>query len=134
MRLVVSNCHITGLFLVGKKKSNKSESAFVCCLFVSEFDLRSFLCSESEQLIWKGQGLPSDDLSMENALVILQVRHPFVTRSNFVHFSTFALFPLITIQIFHRKIYCNVDLMQCNPQHPSHSAKLTFFYFYISLQ
>lgn len=43
-------------------------------LLVSEFDLRSFLCSESEQLIWKSQGLPSDDLSMENALVILQVR------------------------------------------------------------
>lgn len=42
-------------------------------MFVPEFDLRSFLCSESEQLIWKSQGLPSDDLSMENALVILQV-------------------------------------------------------------
>ena len=40
---------------------------------VAEFDLRSFLCSESEQLIWKSEGLPSDDLSMENALVILQV-------------------------------------------------------------
>ncbi|XP_036005544.1 cytoplasmic dynein 2 heavy chain 1 isoform X1 [Fundulus heteroclitus] len=38
-----------------------------------QFDLRSFLCSESEQLIWKSQGLPSDDLSMENALVILQI-------------------------------------------------------------
>ncbi|KPP72256.1 cytoplasmic dynein 2 heavy chain 1-like [Scleropages formosus] len=37
-----------------------------------EFDLRHFLCSESEQLIWKSEGLPSDDLSMENALVILQ--------------------------------------------------------------
>ena len=46
-------------------------------MFVSEFDLRSFLCSESEQLIWKSQGLPSDDLSMENALVILQVRQRF---------------------------------------------------------
>ena len=37
------------------------------------FDLRRFLSTESEQLIWKGEGLPSDDLSMENALVILQV-------------------------------------------------------------
>lgn len=41
----------------------------------AEFDLRHFLCSESEQLIWKSEGLPSDDLSMENALVILQVKH-----------------------------------------------------------
>ncbi|KAK3801155.1 hypothetical protein RRG08_006872 [Elysia crispata] len=40
---------------------------------VDQFDLRRFLCTESEQLIWKGEGLPSDDLSMENALVILQI-------------------------------------------------------------
>jgi hypothetical protein len=32
-----------------------------------------FLSTESEQLIWKSEGLPSDDLSMENAMVILQV-------------------------------------------------------------
>lgn len=53
----------------------KNSNSFL--LHVSEFDLRSFLCSESEQLIWKSQGLPSDDLSMENALVILQVRATF---------------------------------------------------------
>jgi dynein heavy chain 2 len=40
---------------------------------VRSFDLRRFLSTESEQLIWKSEGLPSDDLSMENALVILQV-------------------------------------------------------------
>ncbi|XP_074649972.1 cytoplasmic dynein 2 heavy chain 1-like [Tubulanus polymorphus] len=39
---------------------------------VKDFDMRRFLCTESEQLIWKAEGLPSDDLSMENALVILQ--------------------------------------------------------------
>ncbi|XP_013392185.1 cytoplasmic dynein 2 heavy chain 1, partial [Lingula anatina] len=39
---------------------------------VKGFDMRRFLSTESEQLIWKGEGLPSDDLSMENALVILQ--------------------------------------------------------------
>jgi len=32
-----------------------------------------FLSTESEQLIWKSEGLPSDELSMENAMVILQV-------------------------------------------------------------
>uniref|UniRef100_A0A4W3JMF3 Cytoplasmic dynein 2 heavy chain 1 n=1 Tax=Callorhinchus milii TaxID=7868 RepID=A0A4W3JMF3_CALMI len=41
---------------------------------LQKFDLRRFLCTESEQLIWKSEGLPSDDLSMENALVILQSR------------------------------------------------------------
>ena len=40
---------------------------------VAEFDLRRFLSTESEQLIWKSEGLPSDNLSMENAMVILQV-------------------------------------------------------------
>uniref|UniRef100_A0A8C2M1K4 Cytoplasmic dynein 2 heavy chain 1 n=1 Tax=Cricetulus griseus TaxID=10029 RepID=A0A8C2M1K4_CRIGR len=40
---------------------------------LEKFDLRRFLCTESEQLIWKSEGLPSDDLSIENALVILQV-------------------------------------------------------------
>ncbi|CAB3978327.1 cytoplasmic dynein 2 heavy chain 1-like [Paramuricea clavata] len=36
------------------------------------FDFRRFISSESEQLIWKSEGLPSDDLSMENAMVILK--------------------------------------------------------------
>ena len=31
------------------------------------------MSTESEQLGWKAEGLPSDDLSMENALVILKV-------------------------------------------------------------
>lgn len=44
-------------------------------LGVKGFDFRRFLSTESEQLIWKSEGLPSDDLSMENALVILQVSH-----------------------------------------------------------
>ncbi|XP_071126281.1 cytoplasmic dynein 2 heavy chain 1-like isoform X2 [Mytilus edulis] len=42
-------------------------------LTVEGFDMRRFLSTESEQLIWKSEGLPSDDLSMENALVILQI-------------------------------------------------------------
>ncbi len=41
-------------------------------LGLDSFNLRQFLSSESEQLSWKGEGLPSDDLSMENAMVILQ--------------------------------------------------------------
>ncbi len=39
----------------------------------SGFDMRRFLSSESEMLIWKGEGLPSDNLSMENALMIVKV-------------------------------------------------------------
>lgn len=39
---------------------------------LDSFNLRQFLSTESEQLKWKAEGLPSDDVSMENALMILQ--------------------------------------------------------------
>ncbi|XP_075248310.1 cytoplasmic dynein 2 heavy chain 1-like [Convolutriloba macropyga] len=38
-----------------------------------EFNFKRFLSSESEQLVWKSKGLPSDNLSLENAIVILQL-------------------------------------------------------------
>lgn len=57
----------------GRSLNIKWSFMYTWTLCLSEFDLGSFLSTESEQLIWKSQGLPSDDLSMENALVILQV-------------------------------------------------------------
>lgn len=47
-------------------------------LGVTDFSLKKFLGSEREQLQWLSEGLPSDELSVENALVILQVRF-FIT-------------------------------------------------------
>ncbi|KAI8844037.1 dynein heavy chain and region D6 of dynein motor-domain-containing protein [Chytriomyces cf. hyalinus JEL632] len=38
---------------------------------VSEFDFRKVMCSESDQLSWKAEGLPGDALSMENAISVL---------------------------------------------------------------
>ena len=40
-------------------------------LGVERFDLRRFMSTESEMLTWKAEGLPGDELSMENAIVIL---------------------------------------------------------------
>ena len=40
------------------------------------FDLPRFLSSESEMLLWKAQGLPSDPLSMANALCVLNASQP----------------------------------------------------------
>lgn len=37
---------------------------------LKNFNVRRFMSSESKQLEWKSEGLPSDDLSMENAIVI----------------------------------------------------------------
>ena len=45
------------------------------------FDLKALLSSESTMLSWKADGLPGDDLSMENAIIILQGpsrRCPFI--------------------------------------------------------
>ncbi|XP_019521077.1 PREDICTED: cytoplasmic dynein 2 heavy chain 1 [Hipposideros armiger] len=55
----------------GLRKTCLEEWTKSACL--EKFDLRRFLCTESEQLIWKSEGLPSDDLSIENAIVILQI-------------------------------------------------------------
>ncbi|KAJ3215292.1 Cytoplasmic dynein 2 heavy chain 1 [Dinochytrium kinnereticum] len=38
---------------------------------VQEYDFRKAMSTESEQLLWKSQGLPSDLLSFENAIAIL---------------------------------------------------------------
>ncbi|XP_051482944.1 cytoplasmic dynein 2 heavy chain 1 isoform X1 [Apus apus] len=51
---------------------------------LEKFDLRRFLCTESEELVWKSESLPSDDLSIENALVILQSKVcPFLIDPSF---------------------------------------------------
>jgi dynein heavy chain 2, cytosolic len=43
-------------------------------LELNKFDLRRFLCTESELLTWKAEGLPSDQLSVENSIVIMEVK------------------------------------------------------------
>lgn len=37
---------------------------------MSNFIFKRVMSTESELLLWKGMGLPSDDLSQENSLVI----------------------------------------------------------------
>ena len=47
----------------------------------STFELKKLLSSESEVLVWKSQTLPSDDLSVENGIIIDQtftLRCPFI--------------------------------------------------------
>ncbi|KAJ1562887.1 Cytoplasmic dynein 2 heavy chain 1 [Nowakowskiella sp. JEL0078] len=39
--------------------------------FIPEFNLLKVMSTESEQLVWKSEGLPSDTLSFENSIVIL---------------------------------------------------------------
>ena len=39
---------------------------------IKRFDLTHYLSSEREMLQWRSEGLPSDQLSIENALCVLQ--------------------------------------------------------------
>ncbi|TMS07235.1 Cytoplasmic dynein 2 heavy chain 1 [Larimichthys crocea] len=79
MRAMLAAAFITYLSAAPEDRRRHCLETWMAQSGLQKFDLRSFLCSESEQLIWKSQGLPSDDLSMENALVILQsVACPFL--------------------------------------------------------
>ncbi|XP_056229968.1 cytoplasmic dynein 2 heavy chain 1 isoform X2 [Seriola aureovittata] len=73
MRAMLAAAFITYLSAAPEDRRRHCLERWMAQSGLQKFDLRSFLCSESEQLIWKSQGLPSDDLSMENALVILQI-------------------------------------------------------------
>ena len=48
-------------------------SSWLDHLNLEHFDFKRFVASESEQLQWKMEGLPADQLSVENACVVLQV-------------------------------------------------------------
>ncbi|XP_043928516.1 cytoplasmic dynein 2 heavy chain 1 isoform X1 [Protopterus annectens] len=73
-RAQLAAAFITYLSVAPEEKRKSSLEHWMKSSGLEKFDLRHFLCTESEQLIWKSEGLPSDDLSMENALVILQSR------------------------------------------------------------
>ncbi|KAF7250799.1 Cytoplasmic dynein 2 heavy chain 1 [Varanus komodoensis] len=71
-RAQLSAAFITYLSAAPEDQRKASLDSWTKSAGLEKFDLRRFLCTESEQLIWKSEGLPSDDLSIENALVILQ--------------------------------------------------------------
>ena len=62
-------------YLSSKPEDERSEflKEWMTKLEMDKFDLKKFLCSESELLTWKAEGLPSDQLSVENSIVILEV-------------------------------------------------------------
>jgi len=41
---------------------------------MQSFEFRTFMCSESQLLTWKKEGLPADSLSMENGIMILNTQ------------------------------------------------------------
>jgi dynein heavy chain 2 len=52
----------------------KSLDRWMSMFGVKRFDLKHYLSSEREMLQWRSEGLPSDQLSIENALCVLQAQ------------------------------------------------------------
>jgi hypothetical protein len=77
MRALLASAFITYMSSAPEDVRHDCLESWMEFVGVTGFDLRHFLSTESEQLIWKGEGLPSDDLSTENAMVILQVKSHF---------------------------------------------------------
>jgi len=68
-------------YLGGENESSREMHLSNWCgaLRVEDFSIRSFLASEAQLLTFKKEGLPADNLSMENAIVILNaVRTPLI--------------------------------------------------------
>jgi dynein heavy chain 2, cytosolic len=61
-------------YLSSKSEDERSDflKKWLKILQLEKFDLKKFLCTESELLMWKSEGLPSDELSVENSIVILE--------------------------------------------------------------
>lgn len=81
-RALLASAFITYLASAPEDLRRERIKAWMEIVGVSQFDLRRFLSTESEQLMWKAEGLPSDELSMENAMVILQVKDYDVATKN----------------------------------------------------
>lgn len=81
---LISAAFIT--YLSSKPEDERSEylKAWVARLQLDKFDLQRFLCTESELLTWKAEGLPSDQLSIENSIVILEVLIYIFKNLNFI--------------------------------------------------
>ena len=72
MRVLLVSGFITYLSQTPEDRRREKLADWHEKMALEEFDLQQFLSTESELLVWKGEGLPSDNLSVENALVILQ--------------------------------------------------------------
>eukprot|EP01022_Parablepharisma_sp_SALTPOND_P023029 TRINITY_DN475_c0_g1_i1.p1 TRINITY_DN475_c0_g1~~TRINITY_DN475_c0_g1_i1.p1 ORF type:complete len:3195 (-),score=434.63 TRINITY_DN475_c0_g1_i1:26360-35944(-) len=60
-------------YLGGANESKRAETLaeWVNIVKVPQFKFSTFMCNESELLKWKAEGLPADDLSIENAIILL---------------------------------------------------------------
>ena len=74
---LVAAAFVSYLSCASEDHRKKSLSEWLAALNLEKvadaFSLKTFLTSEQELMVWRSQGLPSDDLAVENAIAILQV-------------------------------------------------------------
>lgn len=79
IKSLLSSAYITYLGGANETIREKNVKEWLQQTRLNEFNFRTFLCSESQLLTWKKEGLPADSLSMENAIMILNaVRTPLI--------------------------------------------------------
>ena len=76
--LMAAAC-ITYLADLPEDQRRQASDRWATKLGLKRFDLKRFLSSEREMLQWRADGLPSDDLSLENAITMLKsITRPFI--------------------------------------------------------
>lgn len=71
IKSLLSAGSITYLGAVNEKDREANMQNWCHALRVEEFNIRTFLATEAQLLTFKKEGLPADNLSMENAIYIL---------------------------------------------------------------
>ena len=71
---LLGSAFITYLSSAPEDIRKKSLDRWMTMFSIKRFDLKHYLSSEREMLQWRSEGLPSDDLSIENALCVLKAQ------------------------------------------------------------
>lgn len=71
MKALLSSAFITYLGGANEIIRDSTLKEWTSACHINEFNFRRFLCSESQLLTFKKEGLPADDLSQENAIIIM---------------------------------------------------------------
>jgi dynein heavy chain 2 len=79
IKSLLASAYIT--YLGSENENSRERNLLQWCggLRVESFNIRTFLATEAQLLTYKKEGLPADDLSMENAIMISNsVRTPLI--------------------------------------------------------
>ena len=79
VKSLLSSACITFLGTENETSRELNLNSWCQALRVDEFNIRTFLVNEAQLLTFKKEGLPADNLSMENAIYILNaIKTPLI--------------------------------------------------------